>query len=99
MKCPSKQAVDQLNVMQKGFIWNNKKPKIKHSTLVAEYSEGGYKDIDTETKISALKVAWLTGLLDDNFHPSKIIPTILFTNFGGIKNVFYDNFKASKVKS
>ena len=58
MKCPSKQAVDQLNVMQKGFIWNNKKPKIKRSTLVAEYRKGGYQNIDTETKISALKVAW-----------------------------------------
>ena len=57
MKCPSKQVVDQLNVMQRGFIQNNKKPKIKHSTLVADYNEGHYKDIDIKTKISALKVA------------------------------------------
>ena len=56
MKCPSKQVVDQLNVMQRGVIWNNKKPKIKQSTLVADYSEGGYKDIDIKTKISAFKV-------------------------------------------
>ena len=69
MKCLSKQVVDQLNVMQRGFIWNNKKPKIKHSILVADYSEGGEKDIDIKTKISALKVAWVTRLLDDNFHP------------------------------
>ena len=57
MKCPSKQVVDQLNVMQIGFIWNNKNPKIKHSTSVADYSEGGYKDIHIKTKVSALKVA------------------------------------------
>ena len=95
MKCPSKQIVDQLNIMQKGFIWNNK-PKIKHSTSVADHSEGGYKDIDIKTKIGALKVAWVTRLSDDNFHPWKIIPVILFTNFGGIKNVFHYNFKASK---
>ena len=93
MKCPSKQVVDQLNVMQRGFIWNNKKPKIKHSTSVADYSEGGYKDIDIRTKLTALKVAWVTKLLDDNFHPWKIIPTILFTTFGGINNIFHYNFK------
>ena len=57
MKCQSKQVVHQLNIMQRGFIWNNKEPKIKHSTSVADYSEGGYKDIDIKTKISALKVA------------------------------------------
>ena len=56
MKCPSKQVVHQLNIMQKGFIdlWNNKKP-----TLVAYHSEEGYKNIDIKTKISALKVAWV----------------------------------------
>ena len=96
MKCPSKQVVDQLNVMQGGFIWNNKKPKIKHSTLVADYSEGGYKDTDIKTKLSALKVAWVTRLLDDNFRPWKIIPTIPLTTYGGINNVFHHNFKASK---
>ena len=33
--------------------------------------------------------------LDDNFHPWKIIPTLLFTNFGRI-NVCHHNFIASK---
>ena len=65
-------------------------------TLVADYSEGGYKDIDIKTKISPFKVTWVTRLLDDNFHPWKIIPTILLTNFGRINNVFHHNFKASK---
>ena len=96
MKCPSKQVIDQLNVMQRGFIWNNNKPKIKHSRSVADYSEGGYKDIDIKTKINALEVSWVTRLSDDNFHPWKIIPTILFTSFGGTKNVFHYNFKALK---
>ena len=82
--------------MQRGFIWNNKKPKIKHLALVADYNEGGYKYIDIKTKISALKAAWVTRLLDDKFHPWKIIPTTLFTNFGGINNVSNHNFNASE---
>ena len=30
--------------------------KIKHSTLISDYKDGGYKDTDIETKILSLKV-------------------------------------------
>ena len=63
---------------------------------VTHTGQKGYMVIDIKTKLSALKVAWVTRLLDDNFRPWKIIPTILFTTFGGINNVFHHNFKASK---
>ena len=56
MKYLPKQILDLLNTLQKNFIWSNRKPKIKHSTLIADYGEGGYKDIDIKSKISALKV-------------------------------------------
>ena len=91
MKCP-KQVVDQLNAMQRGFIWNNKKPKIKHSTLVADYSEGGYKDLDIRTKLTALKVAWVTKLLDDNFHPLENYPNNSVYHFWRDKQRFSSQF-------
>ena len=96
MKCPSKQILDQMNSVHKSFIWDNKKPKIKHSTSIADYSEGGYKDVDMETKIFALKITWVKRLLDSNFHSWKIIPTILFSSIGGSKTVFYSNLKLSR---
>ena len=34
-----KSVANQLTIMQKQFIWNNKPPKIKHSTLTAPYSK------------------------------------------------------------
>ena len=95
MKCPSKQILDQMNIVHKSFNWDNKKPKIKHSTMIADYSEGGYKDVDIETKISALKVTWKRHL-DSNFHSWKIIPTILFSSTGGLKIVFHSNLKLSR---
>ena len=52
MKVPSKIVVDRLNTLHKNFIWNNKRPKIKHSTLIADYCEGGHKDVDIENKIA-----------------------------------------------
>ena len=104
MKCLPKQMLDQLNTLQKSFIWSNRKPKIKHSTLIADYGQGGYKDIDIKTKISALKVTWVTRLLDTNFHPWKINPNMLFSNIGGLEIMFHSNLKlsnycASQIKS
>ena len=96
VSCPSKQILDQMNTVHKSFIWDNKKPKIKHSTLIADYSEGGYKDVDIEANISALKVTWVKILLDSNFHPWKIIPTILFSSISGLKIVFHSNLKRSR---
>ena len=79
MKCQSRQILDQINLMRKNFVWNDKIPKIKHSTL-----------------ISALKVSWLTRLLDDNFHHWKVIPNLLFLDVGGLKTIFHYNLKLSK---
>ena len=45
MKCPSKRILDEMNIVYKSFIWDNKKPRNKHSTLTADYSEGGYKTL------------------------------------------------------
>ena len=80
--------LDQLKTLQKSFIWSNRKPKIKNSTLIADYGEG-YKDIDIKSKISALKVTGVTRLLDTNFHPWKIIPNMLFSNIGGLEIVSF----------
>ena len=85
-----------MNIVHKSFIWDNKKPKIKHSALIADYSEGGYKDVDIKTKISALKVTWVKRPLDSNFHSWKIIPTILSSGIGGLKIVFKSNLKLSR---
>ena len=63
--------MDQLNILHKNFIWNNKRPKIKHSKLISDQCEGGYKDVNVGNKIEALKIKWVTKLLDSNFHPWK----------------------------
>ena len=39
--------IEQLECLHKKFLWNNRLPKIKHSTLIGEYYEGGLKDIKT----------------------------------------------------
>ena len=75
-------------------IKDNKKAKIKHSTLIANYEQGGLKDIDITTKIKSLQLSWIQRLHDDNFHPWKIIPTFVFSKISPLGNdIFYPNFK------
>ena len=77
-KILSTQIIETLNSTQKKLIWSKIRPKIKHSTLIANYTDGGYKDIDIETKILSSKVKWVTRLLDDNCQPWKILTNLFF---------------------
>ena len=50
--------------------------------------------MDISTKRTALKIAWIRRLLDDNYHPWKIIPESLFAPVGGY-SFFHLNLKFS----
>ena len=60
---------DTLKSLNREFIWNGKKAKIKHSSLIEEYRDGGLKDVDIDGKILSLKISWVRQLKDSNFHP------------------------------
>ena len=79
----------QLEIVHKEFIWGGKKSKIKHSTLISDYSCGGLRDVDIRSKIKALQLSWLKRLYDNNFHPWKIIPSRLFLSISS--TIFYPN--------
>ena len=49
---PPKQFIDDANHVQKEFILDNKRPKIKHCTLIRDYSVGSHKSMDIKTKYS-----------------------------------------------
>ena len=96
MKVSSKFLINELNASQKKFIWDNKRPKTKHSILIADYCEGGYKDVDVEKKISSLKIKWVIRLVDENFHPWRIIPNLLFSDTEGKEVLFHHNLRLSQ---
>ena len=73
-----KSVVNQLTIMQKRFIWNNKPPKLKHSTLIAPYSKGGLSNVDIECRLRFLQLLWMAKLSDPKFKQSKVIPKIWF---------------------
>ena len=90
----SSRFIKILDDIHKDFIWNKLQLKIKHSTLIANYEEGGYKDVDVASKMISLKIIWIRRLIDDNFHTWKIIPSKLFRPIGGM-SFFRRNLKLS----
>ena len=43
-------TMKELNKIQKEFIWKNKNPKMKYTTLCNNYDNGGLKNIDILSK-------------------------------------------------
>ena len=54
--------VEELSLIQNKFIWKSKTLKIRHSTLVADYQDGGIKNVDVAAKLKALKLTWVRRL-------------------------------------
>ena len=94
MSCVPDEILYQLKNIHKDFIWGGKKAKIKHSTLIADYSQGGLRDIDIDTKIKALQLAWIKRLFDNNYHPWKILPKCLLSKtFPHGISIFFPNME------
>ena len=89
-----KNLVNELKTIQLNFLWNSKTPKIKHSTLIADYSEGGLKSVDIDSKLKAMKLTWVKKLSDNNDHPWKIIPSNCFILPNG-ESIFHRNFQSN----
>ena len=84
MKNIPSQFISIHNEIQQRFNWNKKRPKIKHSTFIGSYEGGGCKGVDIAKQFDALKMIWIRRLLDNNYHPWKLIPTKLFGPLGGV---------------
>ena len=98
-----KHITQKLIDIQEKLLWKNGKPKIKHSTLTADYKDEGLKNVDIDSKFRALKLTWLKKLCDDNEQTWKIIlQACLKLPNGGL--LFHRNFSTdvttlNKVKS
>ena len=71
-----KSLVEELQKIQKTFIWHSSRPKISHKTC-NNFENGGSKHVDISSKIIGLQCSWLRKHCDKNFHEWKIIPSHL----------------------
>ena len=55
-------TIDLLYKIEKKFIWQGKKAKIKHSTLCNGYEKGGMKNVNLRNKITSVQCSWVKKL-------------------------------------
>ena len=95
MKSVPSYVVDLIQTLHKDFIWNGKKPKIKHTTLISDYINGRLKDINMNCKLCSLKFSWIRRLLDKfNVQPWKLIANEILRPVGGC-DIFHTNLSLS----
>ena len=90
--------IDQLNKIQKDFIWNQKHPKIRHSTLYNTYENGGIKIVDIPNNLTSLQCSWIKRIHDTTTHCRKIIPAFLIKKRLGKKFIFHSNLSINPNK-
>ena len=95
MKGIPQEVLDDLQSIQNEFIWDGKRAKIKHSTLTGKYEEGGFKDVDLQSKFTSCKAIWIRKMVNNmNFHPWVAVANTILKDFGGA-NIFHTNLSLS----
>ena len=95
MNAVPKTITDQLQVINKDFIWRGNKVKIKHSTLTGEYADGGLWGLNIPSSLTSAKISWIRRLFDNNFHPWKTLAKRLLHKLGGLY-IFHFDLKLSE---
>ena len=95
MKHLTQEILDDLQSMHKDFIWDGEQAKIRHCTLIGDYTECGLKDVDLFSKFTSLKFIWIKKMLDTkNFHPWVGVAENILRKVGGV-NVFQSNLSVA----
>lgn len=85
----------RLNDAQKilnAFVWNNKPNKVKHSTFISDYDEGGAKMIDLICMKKALRLPWLGRISDSNNTKWSSVIRSYLDKYGGLNFLLRCNF-------
>ena len=90
--------IDQFNKNQKDFIWNQKYPKIRHSTLCNTRENDGLKSVHIPNKLTSLQCSWIKRLYDTTTHCWKIIPAFLIRKKLGKNFIFHSNLSINPNK-
>ena len=75
-----------------GFLWKNKKDKIKRVGLYQTYERGGLRMTDVDSMIKALRLAWIPRLLRGGHQNWKSVPNYFFDKYGGLQFILNCNY-------
>ena len=91
-----KDRIKEINKMLFAFLWDNKKEKIKRTTLIGDKFNGGIGMIDLESYVVSIKLKWVRSLLNETDAHWKAIPRYFYNFFGENFLVFYMNIDSFK---
>ena len=60
---PSQDFIKGLERILYNFLWNGKPDKIKRSTMILDYKEGGLKMVDISSFYKGLRISWIKRLM------------------------------------
>ena len=75
-----------------GFLWKNKKDKIKKVGLYQNYERGGLRMTDVDSMIKALRLTWIPRLLRGGYQTWKSVPYHFFDKYGGLQFILNCNY-------
>ena len=87
--------LEEIQKIQKSFLWYSSKPKINHKTLCNTFQDGGLKNVDVKSKVIILQCSWVKKLYDGNDHDWKVIPLYLINRYFGKNFRFHSNLSLS----
>ena len=90
--------VNELEKIQKAFLWKNYSPKIKHETLCNDYKGGSLKNIGILNKIISLPCSWIRRLHNNSLHEWKLISLFLIKMSFGSSFNFYSKLFSKRNK-
>ena len=83
-------VVKELKNLITNFIWNGGSPKVAYNNLIQSINMGGLKLVDIESKIKALKLTWITRLVNNQDKNWTAIPRLLY-NTNDLTKFFMEN--------
>ena len=69
------------------FVWKNKRPKVKYTTMISDSDQGGINLPDFETRVKSQQLLWIKRLKTNNENQWKIIPLYYLSGIGGPKQI------------
>ena len=64
--CLTKEQLIRIQRKINSFIWDNKSPKIKHTTLTADYKQGGLRSPDITSIYKSQRLIWLADIYNNS---------------------------------
>ena len=89
---PSKKIIDEIQKLFYDYLWNKGQDKIKRVVVTQNYKEGGFRMVDVNMFMYALKITWLRKLLKNENKYSFIVKEVVPGIYESFKygNVFLD---------